>query len=191
MCWDIRGISAHIYCSLKRLQRSQDHTQHRYCYFWKINSIIRETCFASWAINYMRTVLMRQACLSHCNLDWWNRETVTLSRPHGAILSDLQSLAQSAQGPLSTPTVPSKMGNKLNYCNFFILMNFFRLAWQCLSNSLYCPGAPKAFPGLLNRSWWPTLQKSISLYCTGYGYIVIHHIVTFLKDSELDIQVSF
>ena len=83
------------------------------------------------------------------------------------------------------------MQSKLNYCNFFIWMNFFRLAWQCLSNSLYCPGAPKAFPGLLNRSWWPTLQKSISLYCTGYGYILIHHIVTFLKDSELEIQASF
>ena len=116
----------------------------------------------------LRTVLMRQACLSHCNLDWWNREPVTLSRPHGAILSDLQSLAQSAQGPLSTPTgtVPSKMGNK--FCNFFIWMNFFRLAWQCLSNSLYYPGAPKAFPGLLNRSWWPTLQKSISLHLCRY-----------------------
>ena len=49
----------------------------------------------------------------------------------------------------------------LQYCIFFFIGMNFSFGWQCLSNSLYSFGAPKAFPGLLKRSSWPTSQKFI------------------------------
>ena len=42
-------------------------------------------------------------------------------------------------------------------------MKISSFGFRCLNHSLYCLGAPEAFPGLLSRSYWPTLQKFITL----------------------------
>ena len=51
------------------------------------------------------------------------------------------------------------------------------------------PWSPQGLPGTAEQILVAYIAE-IYIY-TGYGYILIHHIVTFLKDSELDIQVSF
>ena len=53
------------------------------------------------------------------------------------------------------------------------------------------PWSPQGLPGTAEQILVAYIAE-IYIY-TGYGYILIHHIdiVTFLKDSVLEIQVSF
>ena len=97
---------------------------------------------------------------------------MTLSRPHGAILSDLQSLAQSTQGHLNTPQYHQK---QVELLQLFHLNEFFSVGLAMFEQFSLLPWSPQGLPG--------TAEQILVAYIAEIYIFALHRIWIYIDPS--------